>query len=422
MKKIRALVLMCSALAIHAAHAAETFRTDINPALLYYQGFSLRPELSQADHDYLFTNEWRGRILDERFNKLVSGFDNSFKLFFRAGKSQVHCDWGLDLTDGPEALLPALAKAKLAAQTARLRAMWHLREGRPAEARDDLLAAFTLGRNVSKDGVLISALVQFAIENIIASIIAENYYQLPPEILQQLADGLEAAPPRSLVADCIPAEDTSFSRYFSRRIEQFRNEDPDRALARTREMLARSFNSEGPPAVRGVRFEGTEGAAKADKFIAAAGGTIEGLYEMFQELPSVYAQVERILRLPAAEYEKPMADFESMVKMHPNPLVQEFFKVFDNCRRKEFAIQSTVAMVHAAVAYKLRGASGFRSVLDPCSGEPFELERFAFEGVDRGFRVKSKFRGRDFDETLIFVEKPGPLFRTTGKTAGQKVK
>src|SRR5688572_11949484 len=124
--------------------AAETFRTDINPALLYYQGFSLRPELSQQDHDYLFTNEWRGKVLDERFSKLISQYDNSFKLFRRAAKAQPVCDWGLDLTDGPEALLPGLAKAKNAAQTARLRTMWHLQNGKPDQARDDLVAAFAL--------------------------------------------------------------------------------------------------------------------------------------------------------------------------------------------------------------------------------------------------------------------------------------
>ena len=123
MKKIWALILASLAMVFQSLPAGETFRTDINPALLYYQGFSLRPELSQQEHDYLFTNEWRGRVLDERFTKLVSGFDNSFKLFWRAGKAQAPCDWGLDLTDGPEALLPGLAKAKLAAQTARLRAM-----------------------------------------------------------------------------------------------------------------------------------------------------------------------------------------------------------------------------------------------------------------------------------------------------------
>ena len=420
MKKIWALILAGGALAGQLL-GGETFRTDINPALLYYQGFSLRPELSQADHDYLFTNEWRGKVLDDRFLALIPTYNNSFKLFRRAAKAQVPCDWGLDLTDGPEALLPGLAKAKLAAQTARLRAMWHLQTGKPEEARDDLLAVFTLARQVATDRVLISCMVQFAMENIVASVVAENFYQLPPEILGQVADGMEIAPREGLVADCIHTEDTSFSRYFIRKIEEFRAEDEGRALGRIRELMAKCMVSEEPPAVRGVRFE-ESGAAKADAFIAAGGGTIEGLYRLFQELPPLYQQVQGILRLPPAEFEKPITEFQSMIKAHPNPLVREFFPLFDNARKKEFATQSTVAMVRAGIAYKLRGVEGLRSVLDPCTRMPFEFERFVFEGVDRGFKLKSKYRGRDFDEVLIFVEKPGPLFRTTGKNAGEKVK
>src|SRR2546426_12425864 len=112
MKRLLALVFVGGAAVVQCLMGDEPFRTDINPALLYYQGFSLRPDLAQSDHDYLFTNEWRGQVLDDRFGKLISSFDNSFKLFNRGRFAQVPCDWGLDLSDGPEALLPGLAKAK----------------------------------------------------------------------------------------------------------------------------------------------------------------------------------------------------------------------------------------------------------------------------------------------------------------------
>jgi hypothetical protein len=392
--------------------ATDAFRTDINPALLYYQGFSLRPELAAPEHGNLFTNDWRDRVLDDRFGKLMSGFDNSFKLFRRAAKAQVPCDWGVDLSDGPHALLPGLAKAKLAAQTARLRLMWHLQNGKPEEARDDLLAAFVLGRNLSTDKVLISTLVQFAVEGIVASVVAENFYQLPPEILRQLSDGFEAAPPQGLVADCISTENSSFCQYYVRQIEALRNEDESRSLERIREMLAQAFTGEGE----------TNGAATAEKILRAGGNTSEGVLKLLREMPPLYEQVEGILRLPAGQYEKPMADFQRMINEHPNPLVREFFRVFDNCRKKEFADQIVMAQARAGIAYKLGGAEASRQVLDPCTGEPFEFERFIFEGVDRGFRLRSKYRGRDFDEVLIFVEKPGLLFRTMGKHAGEKIK
>src|SRR6266536_842776 len=110
---------------------------DINPAQHYYQAFILAPDLSQADHDYLFTNEWRGQKLPERFGELVARYDNQFKLVRQAAQATVPCDWGIDMSPGPATLLPHLARIKAIAQAARLRAMWDLQQGQPAGARDD---------------------------------------------------------------------------------------------------------------------------------------------------------------------------------------------------------------------------------------------------------------------------------------------
>ena len=182
------------------AVGGEQFRTDINPALRYHQAFLVAPDLSQADRDFLFTNDWRGQRLPERVGELLARYDNQFKLVRQAAQAVVPCDWGIDMSPGPATLLPHLARCKAIAQTARLRAMWFLQTRQPTEARDDLLAAFALGRNAARDGVLISALVQIAVENIVCSTVAENFYLFPPEILKQLADGFEAAPPRGTMA------------------------------------------------------------------------------------------------------------------------------------------------------------------------------------------------------------------------------
>ena len=66
----------------------EEFRTDINPALLYGRAFLLAPELSQADSDCLFTNNWQGQQLPERAGKLLAGYDDQFKLVRPDQKSQ----------------------------------------------------------------------------------------------------------------------------------------------------------------------------------------------------------------------------------------------------------------------------------------------------------------------------------------------
>jgi len=167
------------------ANAAERFRTDINPALLYHQGLLMVPQLSDADRKFLFETEWRNVPPDERYNDLVTTYRNVFKMLRRAAVSEVPCDWGIDMSDGPDTLLPALARFKSVAQVACLRARKHLIDGKQADARDELIATAVMGRNVSRDGTIISVLVQVAIENIVMSFVAENFYQFAPEVPDQ---------------------------------------------------------------------------------------------------------------------------------------------------------------------------------------------------------------------------------------------
>src|SRR5437588_11306927 len=78
-------------------------RTDINPALQYFQAFNC-PDLSQADRDYLYQNDWRGQKLPDRFGEQVARYDNQFRLIRQAAQAPVPCDWGIDMSAGPATL------------------------------------------------------------------------------------------------------------------------------------------------------------------------------------------------------------------------------------------------------------------------------------------------------------------------------
>src|SRR4051812_43705752 len=203
-------------------------RTDINPALLYYQAFLLAPEISKEDRSYLFeSQEWsRGQKLPERFGDLVGYYGKQLRYARQAAQCTVPCDWGIDMGPGPNTFLPHLAKCKGIAQAGRLRAMWALQQGRPADARDDLIACMALARNSSRDGTLIGALVQIAIEQIVCSTVAENYFQLSPETLKELSEGIAAAPPRGNMAECIKMEKAFFLDWFIAKIEQLQKQNP----------------------------------------------------------------------------------------------------------------------------------------------------------------------------------------------------
>jgi hypothetical protein len=329
-----------------------------------------------------------------------------------ASHSQAICDWGIDLTQGPDALLPGLAPAKSVAQITRLRTMWNLQNGRQDQAKNEMISAFVLAHNLSRDGVLISALVQFAMENILASVVAENFYQWHPDILKQIQAGFDGAPARGTIAQCIPGEKVAFEGWLLRTVTdiQAANAGKEEAVMKViRALFARVGGEEKPD------FD------FAEKVVKAAGGTSNGVLNLIRELGPVYERVTALMNLPPATFEEPMKQFMNEITAHPNPLVRVFFKVFEICRNKEFGIQVKMEMVRAAIEYKLHGEDGLKSVQDPFGSGPFSFQRFILNGEDRGFQLKSRFHGRGFEEGLIFVEKNGAPFMIDGKNAGRAV-
>jgi hypothetical protein len=390
------------------ASDAQDFRTDINPALRYYQAMILEPSLSPADHDYLFTNEWRGKMLPARFGDLVSNFDASFEMMNEAGKASVACDWGVDLIPGPQSLLPELARSKSLAKTAMLGVLWDLQNGQETEARDKLLGAYALGRNTSRDGTLIGVFVECALENIVLDSVAANYYSFSAETLQQLADGFDAAPAQGTMANAIlTGERAIFHGWLDRKVRQLRQESPGddaKVMARLRKLFESLADESGH-------------TNQWDAVITSA-GTSEGVLK-YADDDELYQNAAKILALPRPEFEAQAQSFQAGVDRATNPLVALTFPGVIKARPKEFMAEALLGMFHAAVAYKLHGEEGFRSVNDPFGQGPFQFDRFSFEGVDRGFKVTSAYAGRGFPVTLIFVESPGVPFLCSGAKAGQ---
>jgi hypothetical protein len=418
MKSMKLMCVCCLIGMVAGAHIARgaEFRNDINPALIYYQAISLAPELSAAEREYLFVDtEWRVQRLPDRFGDLLARYDNQFKLVRQAAQSTVPCDWGVDMSAGPLTLLPHLRNVRGIAQAGRLRAKWALQQGRQADACEELLAVLALGRNAAHDGILISALVQIAAETMVCETIAENFHQFTPESLKQLADGFAAAPARGTVAACIPVEKTTFLGWLENKIVELQKENPGndaKVMAGISKLVSSLQGSEEGPSSK-ERF--------SDEIARAAGGTSEGVLKLLHEEVPLCDRLAQVLALPPREYEEQMRPLLAEIQNSSNPLIKMTFPSFDKCRQKEFAIQTALAMVQAAVEYRLRGEEEFKSVVDPCGDGPFGFQRFIFEGVDRGFQLKSVCAGRGFPETLIFVEKEGTPFYINGQKAGQPV-
>jgi hypothetical protein len=398
----------------------EIFRTDINPALLYYGAFLVAPEpMPDGDRDYLESKKGLEQKLPERFGKIVAGSDNQFRLVRQAAHATAPCDWGIDVSAGPNTMLPHLGRAKAVCRTAQLRAVWALQHGRQADARDELLASFVLGRNAGSDRLLIGALVQNSIESLNYSTVAFHFGQFSPETLKQLVAGFDAAPARCAISACMASE----------------KELGDWALTTLLE-LQKAHPGDDAKVMAAYRDSGLVTAMSSvgytnfwPRLVAASEGTSEGVLKLLRETEPLFPRLTEILALPYSEYETQAKQFSADVRLSQNPFWSTFdvFTGWDlggprvPARATEFRAEAYLAMVHAAVEYRLHGEAGFKSVMDPFGKGPFEFQRFVFKGVDRGFQLKSAYVGAAAPVVMIFVEKQGAPFQISGAEAGKAV-
>lgn len=401
-----ALLLLLIAAPVMAQNP-ETIRTDIDPALLYFQAFEVAPRLDESDRDYLDTNQWKAPHLDEHFGKLVAEYDNTFRLVRQAAQSKVPCDWGIDWSTGPATLLPELGQAKMVAIAANWRVKWDLQNGRQDDAREDLVAALALGRNVIRDGTLISVLVQQAIETILCSSFAENFGRFSTEQSQKIVDGIDACPARGTVADTITSEKSIFiQNWLLRKVEELRKANPgnDRAVMDGVRKLVTNAESE------------TNFWPLVEK---ASGGASAGLVRLLHEREVSADRMVELIALPAEEFQVREGELEAEFTNSPNPFIAIGQPPFLKARERELRALTYLALVHAGVEFKLHGETGLNSVADPCGNGPFKFQRFFFEGVDRGFELTSAFNMSGNKAMLVFVEKEGPPFQVNGNYPGR---
>ena len=137
------LLFACPVLSAVDAPVANT-----NPALIYWQALMELPDLSPAEQA-LFDN-FRNASLDRDYEALVYRYDFAFRLVAKAANfKDRRCDWGIDLQDGPDTLLPHLARAKTCARAAQMRARFFLHKKNEKQVLSDLNGAFILGRRLA---------------------------------------------------------------------------------------------------------------------------------------------------------------------------------------------------------------------------------------------------------------------------------
>lgn len=147
-------------------------------------------------------------------------------------------------------------------------------------------------------------------------------------------------------------------------------------------------------------------------------GNIDGLLKLLRVIYPYYEEALPLFELPPQESLDALKNHAKKIEESDNPFVKLFYPGFPKFRLKELGNRVRLAMLEAAIVYKLDGKTGFERVEDPFFEGPFNMSRVHYSGKDRGFVLTSKFEDAAMNRQA-FVETPGERFGLWGTTLGK---
>ena len=314
-----------------------------NAALKYYQALISMPKLDELEERAL--GEWKTVSLSPAVIQLIKKVETSLK-FVDQGARIERCEWGLNLEEGPAALMPYLAQARKLARIVCLRSRYRFGKGESAGAVADVADALALARHSGSDGTLIALLVGYAIEQMVTDLLSDNLYKLDGDHLKLLAARIEALPPPGTVRDAVLKEREVFVGWMMRKLDAA----GDQALAAFQQM----------------------GMGNKWALAIASGGTVDGLKKLVEQVDDYYVELAEVLALPLDQFEKRKNALEEKLKT-ANPLVKAVAPALQRIRYNEARHQVKIALLRLAIGVLREGPDLVKTSRNPVDGEPFEI-------------------------------------------------
>ena len=344
-----------------------------NAALVYYQAFLFVPKLDKAEKSALLEVAGGQGPIGEELVAVLTESVTALKELYRGAKLS-RCVWGLEREAGPHALMPYLSEARELAGLACLRARCRFVQGEASGAIDDLTAAMTLGRHTATDGLLISVLVDYAIEGIAIDCAADYVPTLDPESLDKLAGRVEAMPPHLSAKEAVLAEKAVFGGWMVREMSK----------AGGKEKLMELIGEVDDPHARALA------AMSQEELARGAVGFLD-----------VYDELAKIMELPPDAAKK--AEEELLGRLDDGSaaghVASMMLPAASAMRHNEAVHQAHEAMFKAGIAVARSGEAELerKEHQDPFGGG------FEYKKLDGGFRLRSKLKDRqDEPVTLTF--------------------
>ncbi len=369
-----------------AAMAQPPNSLEANAALKYWQAFATMPQFPEAEQNKIIA-EFLTMPLDDKAREILAKSEYALRMMHHATKF-TECEWGIDWrADGVETMLPQMSASRLLTSLASLRARSLFEGGKPAAATEDIIAAMRLGRQISRDGSILGALVGYSIEHRMSSVLALYLPKLDAKVVADFNTRYHALPPEGSLAAGVRLSETKSLDWFLDKVKSAKDTDD---LVKT---LA-PFGAYAPQPEGG----NSDALATGRALLNACGGNAAGVLKFGEETRTSYALMADRFGLPLLEFEK---EYErETARQANNPIFQLFFPSLAMVRRAKTLADVRRALLLAATAMQQGKKDALKNYPDPATGSAFERVNFA-----GGYELRSKFLHDDQPVTLIVGRK-----------------
>jgi len=327
----------------------------------------------------------------------VALFDASLRELQRA-RMVATCDWQLDYEAGPMLLLPHLQKARELSRAALLRARLRFAAGETDAAVADVVAVLKMARDSGRSALLISLLVDIAIEKTATDVLAANLPRLQPEQLDQLAVSLKQLPPTATFADCVHLEGRVFGGWLERRVE---TEAAKLADPQAGGKLITAIQREGIFGDDGKADASDPESQRQRDMIQSL--TVAEVRESLRRLRADYEEMAKIASLGYADQANRWTEFEAglaearklgkredLLRMFSVAFLPAVSKVYE----REEQLHVRRSLLELAVQVQRRGPDALKSAKTPGNG------RVEYRKTDAGFELHYQFASSDKTDVL----------------------
>ncbi len=343
-----------------------------NAAGIYWIAFAAFPTLTADQTKRL--NDATGSVtspLSDDLIPVVDAWRTALDELHRA-RAVAPCDWQLDVEAGPRLLLSHLQKARELSRVALVRARLRFAAGESDAAVSDVLDVFKLARDCGSSPILISWLVDVAIEKMATDVLAEHLPLLTPEQLTRLESALLELPASSRLVECVVYEQRLFGGWLKRTIEAEVARHKDAEAAVTAIVAAIGLEGDLQP-----KSDDAAGQRKAG-YIKAF--TTDELRESLRLLVADYDELARIVALSGTERDEAMARLEAELKAASQPASKEhalryFSAALLPTVKNVMAREDELAVRRELLIQAVRVQREGQSAVKPFDGKPVEYQQ-----------------------------------------------